>query len=161
MFPGLRLSSLVSRSHGPFTTSQLRSRLCDPTFTSSLYTAAMASKHIHRVTLFKVPDPANIQPILDKYSTLQESAKKVRELFLKTPLTRRRSGLLVTSRCHACLVTLLLLSHCSLYFLGLTLILCRTASHTFCDASLARLLETRGVRATPSVRKPPLRVSRI
>lgn len=39
----------------------------------------MASKAIiNRVTMFKVPEPANIQPILDAYTKLQSEAKKVR-----------------------------------------------------------------------------------
>ncbi|KAF1350615.1 stress responsive A/B barrel domain-containing protein, partial [Delphinella strobiligena] len=31
---------------------------------------------IHRVTMFRVPLPANIQPILDQYAKLQQEAKK-------------------------------------------------------------------------------------
>lgn len=38
----------------------------------------MATKAIHRVTMFKIPEPANIQPIVEQYSKLQKEAKKVR-----------------------------------------------------------------------------------
>jgi len=38
----------------------------------------MAAKTvIHRVTMFKIPDAANIQPILDQYAKMQTEAKKV------------------------------------------------------------------------------------
>ncbi|KAK5005693.1 hypothetical protein BJ546DRAFT_1069490 [Cryomyces antarcticus] len=36
----------------------------------------MASKPIYRVTMFKIPDPANVQPMLDKYATMKQDAKK-------------------------------------------------------------------------------------
>ncbi|KAL1297415.1 hypothetical protein AAFC00_004948 [Neodothiora populina] len=36
----------------------------------------MASKIIHRVTMFKIPEPANIQPIMDQYTQLQQKATK-------------------------------------------------------------------------------------
>ena len=39
--------------------------------------ASEASKQVHRITMFKIPDPSNIQPILDKYSTMAQDAKKV------------------------------------------------------------------------------------
>ncbi|KAI5269653.1 hypothetical protein E4T47_06893 [Aureobasidium subglaciale] len=38
--------------------------------------ASAASKQVHRITMFKVPDSSNIQPILDKYTTLAQEAKK-------------------------------------------------------------------------------------
>ncbi|KAJ9632236.1 hypothetical protein H2203_000640 [Taxawa tesnikishii (nom. ined.)] len=34
------------------------------------------AKAIQRITMFKVPDPANVQPILDKYSSMLEEARK-------------------------------------------------------------------------------------
>jgi hypothetical protein len=40
-------------------------------------TTADTAKQVHRTTLFKIPDTNNIQPILDKYSTLAQDAKKV------------------------------------------------------------------------------------
>ncbi|THW99719.1 hypothetical protein D6D17_06497 [Aureobasidium pullulans] len=39
--------------------------------------ASEASKQVHRITMFKIPDPSNIQPILDKYSTMAQDAKKL------------------------------------------------------------------------------------
>ena len=39
--------------------------------------ASATSKQVHRITLFKVPDSNNIQPILDKYATMAQDAKKV------------------------------------------------------------------------------------
>lgn len=68
--------------------------------------ALEASKQVHRITMFKIPDPSNIQPILDKYSTMAQDAKKV---------------------CfHACYK----LAHDSDNDLSLL----RTANHTFSDA---------------------------
>lgn len=37
----------------------------------------MASRAVHRVTMFKIPEAANVQPILDQYAKLQSEAKKV------------------------------------------------------------------------------------
>ncbi|KAH0294228.1 stress responsive A/B barrel domain-containing protein [Aureobasidium namibiae CBS 147.97] len=38
--------------------------------------ASAASKQVHRVTLFKIPEPKDIQAVLDKYTTLGQDAKK-------------------------------------------------------------------------------------
>lgn len=40
--------------------------------------ASAASKQVHRVTLFKIPESKDIQAVLDKYTTLGQDAKKVR-----------------------------------------------------------------------------------
>lgn len=39
--------------------------------------ATAASKQVHRVTLFKIPDSNDVQAVLDKYTTMAQDAKKV------------------------------------------------------------------------------------
>jgi len=39
--------------------------------------ASAASKQVHRVTLFKIPESKDVQAVLDKYSTMAQDAKKV------------------------------------------------------------------------------------
>lgn len=36
-----------------------------------------ASKQVHRTTLFKIPNPSDVQAVLDKYATMAQDAKKV------------------------------------------------------------------------------------
>ncbi|KAG9662073.1 hypothetical protein KCU98_g2072, partial [Aureobasidium melanogenum] len=38
--------------------------------------ASAASKQVHRVTLFKIPDSSDVQAVLDKYATMAQDAKK-------------------------------------------------------------------------------------
>jgi hypothetical protein len=39
--------------------------------------ASAASKQVHRVTLFKIPESKDVQAVLDRYTTLAQDAKKV------------------------------------------------------------------------------------
>jgi hypothetical protein len=39
--------------------------------------ASAASKQVHRVTLFKIPNSSDVQAVLDKYATMAQDAKKV------------------------------------------------------------------------------------
>ncbi|KAK6007772.1 hypothetical protein QM012_004586 [Aureobasidium pullulans] len=54
--------------------------------------ASAASKQVHRVTLFKIPNSNDVQAVLDKYATMAQDAKKMAEQDGKAYILRCVAG---------------------------------------------------------------------